>query len=186
MLDEKRLAAAMKEAWRGAGYRFVLCNEILNVRADGWGFQAALTNVPPKVLGLITEQLGSIMEDGFAFLLKKGAPEQSVMIEQEASRWTGIRRILDHGALAAIKQTPLTLNEFEIWQDQARLKTVLVDPANTRIIDASFRQMARTESDRNSSLLLWTSMAGTVAYVMTEPDEDGKLERLDGFSWCRE
>lgn len=186
MLDEKRLAAAMKEAWRGAGYRFVLCNEILSVRADGWGFQAAVTNVPPKVLGLITEHLGSIMEDGFAFLLKKGEPEQSVMLDQEGTKWADIRRILKTGTLAEMKQTPLTLNGFEIWQEQTGLKTRMVDPANTRIIENGFRQMAKAETDGYNGLLLWTSMAGTIAFVLAEPDDDGKLDRLDGYPWCGE
>ena len=77
MLDEKKTAAALKEAWRTGGYRFVLSNGILSVRTESWGFQATLTNVPAKVLGLITENLGSIIEDGSAFLLKKDCAEQS-------------------------------------------------------------------------------------------------------------
>ena len=186
MLREKCLASAMKEAWRGAGYRFVLSNEILSVRADGWGFQAALTNVPPKVLGLITEHLGSIMEDCFAFLLKKDEPEQSVILDQEATKWADIRDILKRGELAEMKQTPLTLNGFEIWQEQTSLKTRLVDPSNTKIIEHGFRQLARAETDGYNGILLWTSMAGSVAFVMAEPDEDGKLDPLDGYPWCGE
>lgn len=185
MLDEKKTAAALKEAWRRTGHRFVLSNGILSVRTDSWGFQAALTNVPEKVLGLITEHLGSIMEDGFAFLLKKDQPEQSVMVDQEASTWAKMRGILSSGILTPMKQTPLTINGFELWQEQRKLKTKIVDPGYTRIIDTDFRQDGKAEVEAGTGIIFWTSMVGTIAYVMTEPDADG-LDRLDGYPWCGE
>lgn len=184
MLDEKKTAAALKEAWRTGGYRFVLSNGILSVRTESWGFQATLINVPAKVLGLITENLGSIIEDGSAFLLKKDCAEQSVMVDQEAATWERIRATLRHGTLAPMKQTPLEYNGFEIWQEQKGLKARLIDPGFTRIINTDFRQEGRTDPD--SLMILWTSMAGTVAYVMAEPDKDSGLEQLDGYPWCGE
>lgn len=183
MLDEKGTAAALKEAYRRGGYRFVYTNGIFSVRADRWGFQAALTNVPAKVLGLITEHLGSIVEEGFAFLLKKDQPEQSVMVDQEITAWQGIRTVLDAGRLAGIKQTPLTYNGYALWQDQRKLKTCLVDPGVTRIIEKDFLQEGMADLE-TGNLILWTSMGGTIAYVMAEPDKDYGLDRLDGYPWC--
>ena len=185
MLDEKGTAAALKEAYRRGGYRFVYTNGIFSVRADRWALQAALVNVPAKVLGLITEHLGSIVEEGFAFLLKKDQPEQSVMVDQEITAWQGIRMILDGGRLAPIKQTPLSYNGYELWQEQRKLKTCLVDPGITRVIEKDFLQEGRADLE-TGNLLLWTSMGGTIAYVTAEPDKDNGLERLDGYPWCGE
>lgn len=185
MLDEKRAAAAMKEAWRRGGYRFALVDGILSVRAEGWGFQAALENIPVKVLGLIAEQFGSFPQNLDAFELKKDEPEQSVMLEQEASWWEQIRGLLDAEGHIKMRQTPLLLNGYEIWQEQQTLKTRRVDPDRTRIIDSDRRQEAEVRPGHFGSLL-WHSMSGTVAYVMAEVDEEGKLERLDGWPWCGE
>ena len=135
MLDEKRTAAAMKEAWRKGGYRFVLSSGILSVRAEGWGFQGKLENIPNKVLGLITEHFGFFPEDGDCFELKKDEAEQSVMYDQEASWWEQIRGLFDEDH-AAMLQTPLLLSGFEIWQEQRGLKTQMIDPDRTRIIEA--------------------------------------------------
>ena len=184
MFDERKTAAALKEAWRTGGYRFIFINGILSVRADSWGFQAALTNVPAKVLGLITEHLGSILEDGSAFLLRKDCAEQSVMVAQEAEAWARIGEVLNNGALVSMKQTPLDYNGFEIWQEQKSLKVRMVDSGLTRIIDTDFRQDGMAEED--SLMILWKSMAGTVAYVMAEMDKDNGMERLDGYPWCGE
>jgi hypothetical protein len=185
MLDEKGAAAALKEAWRKAGYRFVLCNGILSVRAEGRGFQGALENIPVKVLGLITEHFGSFPEDGDAFELRKDEAEQSVMLDQEANWWEQIRGILDNDALTAMKQTPLTMNGYEIWQEQGELKTRMVNPGFTRIVENERRQEAEVRRG-NVGTLLWHTMAGTIAYVMAEVPEEGKLDRLDGWPWCGE
>ena len=184
MLDEKKTAAALKEAWRRGGYRFVLTNGILSVRTDVWGFQAALVNVPPKVLGLITEHLGSIMEDGFAFLLKKDSAEQSVMLDQEAIIWLRIRGTLDHAATPC-KMTPLSYNGLEVWQEQGHLGCAVFDPGDTRIVEDQQRQDARC--DGSPSLLLWSSMAGTIAFARGEIDPDAAwLDRVSGYPWCGE
>lgn len=183
MLDEKKTAAALKTAWRGGGYRFVLSNGILSVRTDQWGFQAALSNVPAKVLGLITEHLGAILEDGDAFLLKKDSAEQSLMLDQEASTWTKMRGYLDSSGLASMQRTPLSWNNLEIWQDQKTLKTMMMDPDDTRIIDTEFLQDGLGAQEWG--IILWKSMGGSVAYVFADPAEDG-LEHLDGFPWCGE
>ena len=185
MLDEKKTAAALKEAWRRGGYRFVLTNGILSVRTDSWGFQASLVNVPAKVLGLLTEQLGAIMEDGFAFSLKKDQPEQSIMLDQESCIWYKVRKVLENGDFSPIKQTPLSYNGLELWQEQRKLKTCLVDPGYTKIIDTDFLQEAKSDLE-TGRLMIWTSMAGAIAFVMAEPDKDNGLERLDGYPWCGE
>ena len=184
MLDEKGVVAALKEAWRKSGYRFVYSNGILSVRAEGWGIQGALENVPAKVLGLIAEHFGSFPEDGDAFELKKGAAEQSVMYDQEAGYWEGIRQLLDADK-TPMRQTPLTYNCYEIWQEQRELRTRPVDPGKTRIVENARRQDAKVAVGHPGTLL-WTSMAGTIAYVLTEPPEEGKLDRLDGWPWCGE
>ena len=44
--------------------------------------------------------------------------------------------------------------------------------------------LARTEG--KGLTLLWHSMAGTIVYVMAEQDDEGKLDRLDGWPWCGE
>lgn len=182
MLSEKGAAGALKEAYRKAGYRFVLSGGILSVRAEGWGFQGSLQNIPAKVLGLIAEHFGAFPEDGDCYELRKDQAEQSVMLDQEASWWEQIRLLLD-GDCAGMQQTPLLLNGFEIWQEQRQLKTRMVDPGRTRIIDSDFRQQAATAVGHIGTLL-WSSLGGTVAYVLAEIPEEGKLERLDGWPWC--
>ena len=184
MLDEKGTAAAMKAAWRKRGYRFVLSSGILSVRAEGWGFQGSLENIPNKVLGLIAEHFGCFPEDGDCFELKKDEAEQSVMYDQEASWWEQQRALFDEEH-AAMLQTPLLLNGYEIWQEQRELKTRLVDPLKTQIIENARRQDAKI-AEGHPGTLLWSSMAGTIAYVLTELPEEGKLDRLDGWPWCGE
>lgn len=185
MIDEKGAVAALKEAWRKGGYRFVYSNGILSVRAEGWGIQGALENVPAKVLGLIAEHFGSFPEDGDAFELKKGAAEQSVMYDQEATWWDAVRQLFD-GEHADMRQTPLTLNYWEIWQEQRELRTALVDPARSRIIENNYRQQAAIVPGKTGTLL-WKSMGGTMAYVQADPAADpAKTARLDGFPWCGE
>ena len=185
MLDEKRTAAALKEAWRKDGYRFVYSNEILSVRATGWGFQGALENIPVKVIGLIAEHFGSFPEDGDAFELKKDEAEQSVMYDQEATWWDQIRALFD-GEQVAMRQTPLMMNYWEIWQEQRELKTALVDPARSRIIENAYRQQAAIVAGQTGTLL-WKTLSGTLAYVNADlADDKEKMERLDGYPWCGE
>ena len=183
MLNEKGIPSALKEAYRKGGYRFVLSRGVLSVRTDDWGFQAALANVPPKVLGLITEHLGTIMEDGCAFRLQKDTAPQGVMLDLEATFWDRMRGLHGSGTMTPMKATPLTYHGFRVWQDQSRLLTRMVNPGFTRIVDPINLQEARTDAD--ASLMLWNSIAGSLAYVNTEPEEDG-LERLDGYPWCGE
>lgn len=184
MLDEKGAAAAMKAAWRLDGYHFVLSNGILSVRGTGWGFQGALENIPVKCLGLIAEHFGIFPEDGDCFKLRKDEAKQSVMYDQEAGYWEGIRKLLDADK-TPMRQTPLTYNCYEIWQEQKELRTRPVDPGKTRIVENARRQDAKVAVGHPETLL-WTSMAGTIAYVLTEPPEEGKLDRLDGWPWCGE
>ena len=185
MIDEKGAAAALKEAWRKGGYRFVLSNGILYLRADEWGFRGSLDWVPNKILGLVTEHFGSNLEDRDSFRLKKDEAEQSITLDQELSWWQKIDEDL-HDTLVPVQQTPLTMNGFEIWQEQRQLKTRMVDPGYTRIIEKERRQEAKTREKGNGYTLLWHTMAGTVAYVLAETDDEGKLDRLDGWPWCGE
>ena len=184
MLDEKGTAAAMKAAWRKGGYRFVLSGGILSVRAESWGFQGALENIPNKALGLLAEHFGCFPEDGDCFEIKKDEAEQSVMYDQEASWWEQQRALFDEEHDAML-QTPLLLNGYEIWQEQRGLKTQLVDPDRTRIIDSDYRQQAAVVAGHPETIL-WKTMSGTIAYVTATYAEEGKLDRLDGWPWCGE
>lgn len=186
MLNEKGTVAAMKEAWKHDGYRFILSRGVLSVRGEGWGFQDSCENIPSKALALIAEHFGGFPEDGDAYELQKKGAEQSVTFDVEASWWDGIRMLLDNRE-AEIKLTPLHLGGFEIWQEQRNLKCFAVNPNKTRIIDNEFLQSAET-AGQQPSVLLWNSMGGTIAYVAAGGRQkfEELVARLDGFPWCGE
>lgn len=186
MLDEKGVVAAMRDDWKHDGYRFVLSNGILSVRGAGWGFQGNMENIPGKALALIAEHFGGFPQDGDAFELRQKEAEQSVMYDQEAAWWDQIRELLDNRD-AEIRMTPIVLGGYEIWQEQRGLKCCMVQPRRSRIIDSEFLQTAQV-CGKSPSCLLWSSMGGTVAYVVDggRAKFEALVGRLDGFPWCGE
>ena len=60
MIEERALCAAMKAAWKGAGYEVYAAEDTLVITTDEMGVEMSRRNVSRKVLSLLALHLGEI------------------------------------------------------------------------------------------------------------------------------
>ena len=186
MLDEKKLASAMKDAWRGAGYRVLLLQDTVMVRCSFWAFSVDRTHAPRKALGLIAEHAGELPETG-AYRCSKEGGAQTMIVDEEISFADRIVEKINSGKLRSCRRTELTLAGDEIWQDVGTLRVRLVNPDYSRIIHPDFFGEVETDpEDPESSLYVQDMGNGWAVVQPMRRGENPKLEHLDGFPWCGE
>lgn len=188
MLNEKGLAGAMRQAWKGSGYIAAIANGNIMLRANWWGVNYELKRIPRKCLGLVAEHIGDL-PDNACYKLQKDLGAQSKLLDEELAFWEEKGKELTVKAedLHKIKPTMLELGGFWIWQDQQTLTVWQVDHEFSRII--------KTEALSEGAVFVpdvWPGMVFEdlygLAVVMPRQrvGENAMLERLDGFPWCGE
>ena len=186
MLDEKKLASAMKDAWRGAGYLVLLLKDTIMVRCGMWAFCMDRTHAPRKALGLIAEHVGELPETG-AFRCGKEIGAQTMIVDEEIGFTDRMVGIINSGKLRSCRRTELVMNGDEIWQDVGTLRVRLVDPNYSRIIHPDFFGEVETDpEDPESSLFVQDMGNGWAVVQPMRRGDNAKLEHLDGFPWCGE
>ena len=186
MFDEKKLAAAMKVAWRGAGYLVLLLQNTVMVRCGTWAFCVDRSHAPRKALGLIAEHVGELPETG-AFRCGKEIGAQTMIVDEEIGFADRIVEIINAGKLQSCRKTELIMNGDELWQDVRTLRVRLVDPEYSRIIHPDFFcEVVTDPEDPESSLYVQDMWDGWLVVQPKRRGDNAKLEHLDGFPWCGE
>ena len=185
MLNEKGLAAVMRDKWRGGGYVVAESEGMIMLNLGAVLVCCEKQRLPRKCLGLIAEHVGEIPQE-LCYKVSKAAGAHTMLLEDEIETWEKLRsQLIDPGG-SRILPTQLQMNGNWVWQKLADLRVVLVDPGYTRVIEAEFLADAWAW-DVFSTGLIWDG-GDCIAAVMplTRNDTDRRLQQLDGFPWCGE
>lgn len=181
VINEKGLIRAMKEAYKGAGYKVAADDsggiEEIMIGYPGWVVVIEKKNIPRKVLGLIAEHVGAIPEPGQAYQVSK-KQTQTEIFEASMQLLEGMNNGDKERRLA--KPTRLVLGECHLWQREKDLRVVRIDPELESIINAHGRDVWMFDSDT----LMVDGKASRV-YINTfyHPDDEELLKHLSKVAW---
>lgn len=187
MLNEKRCAAALRAAFKGSGYRVLLNGGLVSVRAGCWAFEIGEEFLPREVLGRIVEHIGLIPGNGEAYLCRKGNVGQTLSVDEELLAWEKLREEARQ-ARTPVRVTRLWADGFQIWQETQNMRVLLIDPDRLQIVDPDFYNTAMCRADGEEPpdriFLCRLDEHSLAAVIACERGEnDGGMERLDGFPW---
>ena len=127
VIDEKGLMAAMKDAYKGEGYKVAVedsagCENVI-LHTAMWTVVVLKKELPRKVLAMIVEHVGEIPQQGQAWQVKKKEVQTEIfqMVDQapqEYHSWEQPRRL--------IRKTNLVLGGCPLWQTATEGKVVKV------------------------------------------------------------
>ena len=180
MLSERGLCAAMRAYWRTkAGYIVAESHGKVMILGGPWAVISSMRALPRKVLALIVEHLGTLPHSE-SFYVCKGQDAQCRILEEDLAT---MGELMSQAADAAqyCLPTPLKLNGYRVWQNLETLKTELMDEAYTAIVDpeADVCSMAAANG------VAWVDGDEAVLVVRVAHQDDGLMERLDGFRWVK-
>lgn len=186
MLNEKRAAAALRDAYKGNGYKVLLNNGLISVRAGYWAFEIGEEFLPREVLGRIVEHIGVIPGNGEAYLCRKGNVGQTLSIDEELLAWESLREAA-RKARTPVRATRLFADGLQIWQETQKMRVVLIDPERLQIVDPDFYNtaMCAEGEDPPDRIFLCGLDEHSLAVVIAceRGEHDGGLAHLDGFPW---
>lgn len=180
MLNERGLTAVMRRAWRTkAGYIIAESHGKVMILGGPWAVISNMRALPRKVLALIVEHLGTLPHSESYYVAKDQDAQVRILEEDMATMGELMSQAAD--AVQDCLPTPLRLNGFRVWQNLSTLKTELMDPEYTAIVDpeADVCSMAAANG------LAWLDGDEAVLITRATHQDDGLLERLDGFRWVR-
>lgn len=184
MLNEKGLAACMKAAWKGRGYTVLATGDMLFLNAKTWGAGCMRDGFPRNCLGLLASHLGALPEDGECWMLQKDAGAQKQIFQDELAVVEKVKERLSE-AVAKVRQTPLHLFGFEVWQNQSNFETYCVSEEFSRFLSADAREHTGMIETVFGLPALLFAMGDDFGFVMPRTRNDEHLLRqLDGFPWC--
>ena len=180
MLSERGLCAAMRAYWRTkAGYIVAESHGKVMILGGPWAVISSMRALPRKVLALIVEHLGTLPNSA-SFYVCKGQDAQCRILEEDLAT---MGELMSQAADAAqyCLPTPLKLNGYRVWQNLETLKTELMDEDYTAIVDpeADVCSMAAANG------VAWVDGDEAVLVVRVAHQDDGLMERLDGFRWVK-
>lgn len=129
VIDEKGLMRAMKDAYKGAGYKVAVDDsadiENVIISYPTWTVVIQKAELPRKVLGLIAEHVGEIPKPGTAFQVSKKQTQTEIFsmamqILEDFHSGEKERRI--------IRRTSLVMGGYPLWQAATNRKVVEVNP----------------------------------------------------------
>lgn len=189
MLNETGLAARMREAWKSSGYTVTAKNGELMLNGIGWAVRARTDKLPRRCLGLLAEHMGGLPEDGDCVQLSKAQGAQNKISGAELSFWQDAERLCDDLVYddppARVRQTPLTIGGYELWQNLRSMQVLRVRAELGRILDAEARSdggFLGSEGRVAGAMIFDDGDVIAVVIPMARGD-DAMLQQLDGFPW---
>lgn len=187
VIDEKGLISAMKDAYKGEGYKLAVDEqggiECVIIAAPLWTVVIRKSELPRKVLGLIAEHTGEIsLESGIAYQVKKKETQTeifSLVLKEALDFHSGekARRIL--------RRTSLVLGGYPLWQTATEQKMVKLLPAHEDIMNWG-QYLVRLIGDD----LVMIDDEKSRVYVRCMPSKDGaeteRLTHLAKVQWVAE
>ena len=171
MIDERSLLAAIKDAWRTGGYSVVGNGGELVLRGQGWLAVLPRGIAPRKVLALLVEHLGEILE-GAAWKVYKKQGAQAQMVDMALEAVDTIRRELESEPNPQeAHRTAMTWKNWEVWQTED-LKVATFDP--------NLVAMGVGDAMAYGQRLVWDDEGGLLVVAPRRDDiEDALRQRLE-------
>lgn len=183
VINEKGLIKAMKETWKGPGYKVAVeaqggVDQIM-IAGPGWMVVYDKEHLPRKVLGMIAEHLGTIPEAGEAYQVAKDR-NQTEIFDVAMSGLNAIRK--NQEKKQQISKTALTLNGNAVWQRHEDKRVVMVDPGLEDILSTHGRIVHMIGEE-----ILVVYGAVSWGYIDTAEDNwmefDEKIDHLSQIPW---
>lgn len=133
MIEEKALCAAMKDAWKGAGYEVFASGDTLVIRTNRLGVEMLRRNASRKVLALLVVHLGEI-PDGAAYVVRKKDGAQQMMLDVAMDNWDGMRNRVEGAERRILRRTNMDWKNRGVWQEDETGIVYTVDKDLTDII----------------------------------------------------
>lgn len=187
MIDDKKLAAAMKDAWKDGHYDVVGYEDggrdRLAVATAYWVVDIPRNLFPRKALALIVEHAGEIPENA-AFSLSKARGLQTLVPEAALTSVRAIYNTMKANRADAIAKTRLTWDGLEVWQKTGNMEVMLFDSFYLNIID---RRSDEYIVNAYGEMLVFYG-DHQIAAVMPVSAERDKLyiDHLSGMQWTGE
>lgn len=188
MLNEKRTVAALKDAFKGGGYKAAFVDGKLLLRCGVWAVEMDEEYFLPKVLGTVVEHIGVIpVEPAAYYCQKKMDPGSGVSLDEELDAWAALRKMFD-AATTPIRRTRLLMDGYEIWQTGEGLRARPMNPNFTQIIDEEGIKLAfvRIEDGAPSKDIYFKGFAERAAISGVTYENNPGLARIEGFPWLGE
>ena len=186
MLNEKRCAAALKEAFREGGYRVMFEGGFVSVVAGAWAFRVRTELLPREALGRIVEHIGVIPGENEAYFCQKGLTGQTTSLDEALAIWDRLKQLAGK-AKTPVKRTRINVYGFSAWQEKKNLRIVLIDPTRLQIVDPDYLNQGRCIADDPDTLDHiffhgWDDELAVIC-VAKRGEHDSGMDRLDGFPW---
>ena len=180
-VNERALMRRMKENYRAGGYKVGAWledgQEILSVAGGTWYVRLPLDEAGNELRALVVQHTGAMPGREVSVQKKTGA---QLMVEGELRQLRGecLRRM---GEERACSPTPLTLDGYGVWQDDAG-RCRLFDPELTGIF-ALDRQIDACGTDGSVLRMQGAGRELLVMGVRTQEEQAAELEHLSGLIW---
>lgn len=182
ILNEGRLAAAMKDAWKHGGYTVASYiseagEQWLGIYTGYWAAAVELGNVPRKVLGLIAEHAGKLPGEEEAYILRKDEDAQN---EIHAHAMAPLETLMAMVAGGELVRTQLTYNNLRVWQQRDNLDVMLINPEYTNIADIKENKAVRAG---NALYVEGLVSRAWILPVMPGKSDETAVKYLSGMQW---
>lgn len=176
VVDEKSLMKAMKEAYKGSGYKVAVEDDggqiDIIISTALWTVVIEKSEFPRKVLGMIAEHIGEIPGAGYAYQVKKKETQVEIfdiVLKTVRDFHSGEkeRRI--------VRRTNLTLGGYNLWQAASDQKIVRLDPLYEDIMIWGGNKVVRIIGD---DLLMVDDLASR-AYISCMPVDEKEQHIFD-------
>lgn len=180
MINERALVAAMKNDYKGKGYKAAVGTEGVTICGHGWGVQTEMERVPKKALALLVEHLGALPEDGCVYGVSKVDDPTVEMGGLTDELLAEVRRQTKAAGDKTAKQTPLTFCGWRVWQDPEDLTVLLMEGRLTAMVDSRCKAV-RVDRQR----LVFVGLPGEAVWVDAVPalDETNIATALESTQW---
>jgi hypothetical protein len=180
MINERALVAAMKNDYKGNGYKAAVGTEGVTICGHGWGVQTEMERVPKKALALLVEHLGALPEDGCVYGVSKADDPTVEMGGLTDELLAEVRRQAKAAGDKTAKQTPLTFCGWRVWQDPEDLTVLLMEGRLTAMVDSRCKAV-RVDRQR----LVFVGLPGEAVWVDAVPalEETNLATALESTQW---
>lgn len=180
MINERALVAAMKNDYKGKGYKAAVGTEGVTICGHGWGVQTEMERVPKKALALLVEHLGALPEDGCVYGVSKADDPTVEMGGLTDELLAEVRRQTKAAGDKTAKQTPLTFCGWRVWQDPEDLTVLLMEGRLTAMVDSRCKAV-RVDRQR----LVFVGLPEETVWVDAVPalEETNLATALESTQW---
>lgn len=126
MINEKRLCAAMKEAYKGGGYTVYTATGDIYLRGLSWLVRMPVEDLPRKALALLVEHMAIIPKEREAYRNSKAGGVQSIIADTELEFHINFSVPVAAKEMARI--TKLSYDGRDIWQGVGSGQVLAVEP----------------------------------------------------------